>query len=251
MTESFEFPGKYYEIIRSDFRDLQAETAFFASYLPAKGRALDLGCGTGTNLRALRALGHSCTGVDQSHNFIDFARAKGDDIEYVECRAANFESTERFDLIFSVFVTLNYLERRELRPLFEKVRAWLAPNGRFVVDIGHMLNFVDNYQPYIIAHHEEGPILITRLIRHQVNPHKANWRHEETLIVRESDGQVSMFKNFFDQMILTAPELRKLLADSGLSVVEEFGSFKKASPSNAGRGHLIFVCAATGDKGGT
>lgn len=241
MAQSFEFPGKYYEIIRRDFRNLEAETAFFVSYLPVHGRVLDLGCGTGTNLRALETLGYKSTGLDQSQNFLDYAKSAGGDIEYVRCRAVEYETSNQFDLIYSIFVTLNYMERGELKPLFDKVRRWLKPGGRLVLDIGHMLNFVDSYQPYIIAHHEHDDILITRLIRHFVNAHSANWRHEETIIVRETNGQVLMYKNFFDQMILTAPELRHVLKDSGLVVVEEFGSFLKAKPSRLGRGHLILV----------
>jgi SAM-dependent methyltransferase len=248
MEPSFEFPGKYYEIIRQDFRNLEAETEFFGSYLPPHGRVLDLGCGTGTNLRALAGLGHSCVGVDQSHNFIDFAKnQRTEGIEYIHCRATDYETDEQFDLIYSIFVTLNYLRRDDLRPLFDKIRGWLRPGGRFVVDIGHMLNFVDNYQPYIIAHHEQGHVLITRLIRHSINAHTANWRHEETIIVRDEDGQVSMFKNFFDQMVLTSPELCHLLEGSGLSVIDSFGSFWKDPTSRSGKGHLIFVANRADD----
>ncbi|NEA56632.1 class I SAM-dependent methyltransferase [Streptomyces sp. SID13666] len=244
---SFEFPGKYYEIIRQDFRNLEAESSFFASYLPAGGRVLDLGCGTGTNLRALRNLGYTCTGVDQSENFIEFAKESGGNIQYIHCRAADYETEGKFDLIYAVFVTLNYLKRDELGRLLTKAREWLRPGGRFVVDIGHMLNFVDNYQPYIVAHHRSDGILITRLIRHAVNAHTANWRHEETILVREKNGQVSMYDNFFDQLALTAPELRQLLKDAGLSVTEEYGSFQKVNPSPLGKGHLIFVATANED----
>lgn len=243
MTESFEFPGEYYEIIRQDFRNLEAETDFFSSYLPDSGRVLDLGCGTGTNLRALHDLGHTCVGVDQSRNFIDYAKNAGGDIEYVHGRAVDYTTNEKFDLIYTVFVTLNYLQRDELGPLLDKVRTWLRPGGKFIVDIGHMLNFVDNYQPYIIAHHKHDGILITRLIRHMVNAHSANWRHEETIIVRQRDGQVAMYDNFFDQMALTAPELRHRLQEAGLEVVEEYGSFRKDTSSRQGKGHLIFVAA--------
>jgi SAM-dependent methyltransferase len=248
MESSFEFPGRYYEVIRQDFRNLRVETDFFASYLPPNGTVLDLGCGTGTNLRALASLGHACVGVDQSQSLIDFAKNNSDEtVEYVHAGAADFRTEQAFDLIYSIFVTLNNLRRGDLPLLFDRVRGWLRPGGRFVVDIGHMLNFADSYQPYIIAHHEHDGVLLTRLIRHAVNPHAANWRHEETIIVREADGRVEMFKNFFDQMVLTGPELRHLLADSGLKVVETFSGFAKEPPSRNGRGHLIFVAARAGD----
>ncbi|WP_431679607.1 class I SAM-dependent methyltransferase [Kitasatospora sp. KL5] len=63
---SFEYPGEFYEVIRKDFRDLATETEFLASYLPPGGRVLDIGSATGANLRALAALGHPGTGLDQS-----------------------------------------------------------------------------------------------------------------------------------------------------------------------------------------
>jgi SAM-dependent methyltransferase len=241
VSDSFEFPGEYYEIIRRDFRNLEAETKFFTSFLPASGRVLDLGCGTGTNLRELSSLGHECVGVDQSRAFIDYAKNQAEDIEYSLSRASEYTTNSRFDLIYSVFVTLNYLRRDELPVLLAKVKEWLSPEGHFVVDIGHMLNFVDGYQPYIIAHHRHDGILMTRFIRHLVNAHEANWRHEETIIVRERDGRVLMYDNFFDQMALTGPELRGMLQAAGFRVAEEFGSFRKDPPSPKGKGHLIFV----------
>lgn len=248
MSPSFEFPGEYYEIIRSDFRNVKAETDFFCSYLPDQGRVLDVGCGTGTNLRALHEKRYRCVGVDQSAAFIEYAKKLGPaDINYQHARAATFLDDEPFDLIFCIFVTLNYMNRNEIKPFFDLIRKHLQPNGKFVVDIGHMLNFSENYQPYIIAHHRQDDVLITRLIRHQVNPHLANWRHEETIVVRDSTGTVSMYENFFDQMALTAPELERYLSMSGLAVSEVFGSFRKDPPSRNGHGHLIMVAQRSED----
>ncbi|MEU7905264.1 class I SAM-dependent methyltransferase [Actinoplanes sp. NPDC049118] len=242
MSQSFEFPGEYYEIIRQDFRDIDAETAFFDSYLPPGGSLLDVGCGTATNLRALQKIGHRCVGIDQSAAFINYAReVSSKDIRLIHTRTADYRSDEKFDLAFSVFVTMNYLKREELRPLLENVHHMLKPGGYFVVDIGHMLNFADNYQPYIVAHHKQGNILITRLIAHRVDPHQANWRHEETIIVRDADGVTRMYENFFDQMVLTAPEVTRYLQDAGFVVSDSFGSFRKTRPASSGRGHLILV----------
>lgn len=89
VTGIFEFPGKYYEIIRQDFRSVERETAFLDSYLPPRGAVLDVGCGTGTTLRALSKLGHRCTGVDQSAHFIDYAKAAGGEIDFVHATAAD------------------------------------------------------------------------------------------------------------------------------------------------------------------
>lgn len=62
--------------------------------------------------------------------------------------------------------------------------------------------------------------------RHEVHPHAANWRHEESILVRD-DGALSMYYNAFDQHVYTVTELRRLLAASGLKVVNEFGAFRR------------------------
>ncbi|MGW6710115.1 class I SAM-dependent methyltransferase [Streptomyces sp. NPDC054956] len=244
---SFEFPGEYYEIMRKDFRNLAAETEFLASLLPEAGTVLDLGCGTGSNLRALRERGHRGTGVDQSAAFLEYARAAGDEgISYVEARAETYRTEERYDLVYSLFMTLNYLDRAELPAVLRSVRGLLNPGGAVVLEFGHMLNFVDSFQPHTVAHHR-GPdgVLITRLARQAINAHAANWRNEETLLVRTADGTVAMYDNFFDQAVLTGPEVRELLAAAGLTITAEYGGFRKEPAPFHGRGPLVIVATAT------
>ncbi|CAM5684266.1 Trans-aconitate 2-methyltransferase [Streptomyces avidinii] len=244
---SFEFPGEYYEIMRKDFRNLDAETEFLASLLPAAGTVLDLGCGTGSNLRALRERGHRGTGVDQSAAFLAYARAAGDEgLSYVETRAEDYRTDERYDLVYSLFMTLNYLDRAQLPAVLRSLRDLLAPGGQVVLEFGHMLNFVDSFQPHTVAHHR-GPdgVLITRLARQAINAHAANWRNEETLLVRAADGTVSMYDNFFDQAVLTGPEVRELLAAAGLTITAEYGGFRKEPAPFHGRGPLVIVATAT------
>jgi SAM-dependent methyltransferase len=191
-------------------------------------------------------LGYDCVGLDQSRSFIEYARdhnAAG--IEFVHTRAESYSPAAKFDLIFSVFVTMNYFGRDELQEVLGNIGHWLRPGGVLIVDIGHMLNFADRYQPYIIAHHRQGNVLITRLTRHHVDAHAANWYHDETIIVRDGDKPLAMYENRFDQMVLTAPELSRYLKDAGLTVIEQFGSFGKDPPPRSGNGHLILVAKAT------
>ncbi|MFF5635766.1 class I SAM-dependent methyltransferase [Streptomyces sp. NPDC012825] len=248
MLSSFEFPGGYYEMMRRDFRDLTAETDFLASYVPDGGRVLDLGCGTGTNLRELGARGLSCVGVDQSASFVDYAeRAGGEGVAYVHGRAEDFTSQERFHLVYSLFMTLNYLPREQLRRTLRNAADRLLPGGHVVLEFGHLLNFVESYQQHTVAHHRGDGVLITRLVRQSLNPHAAIWRNEETLLVRDADGRVSLYDNFFDQSVLTGPEVRELLADAGLTVTAEYGGFRKEPAPGHGRGPLVIVASRTGE----
>ena len=238
----FEFPGPHYEVIRKDFRDLSAETEFLTGLLPDNGSVLDLGCGTGTNLRALAAAGHRGVGVDSSSSFIDHAKNTGTDgVHHVHGSITEFDTDERFDLVCCLFATLNLVPPAELPALLERARSWLRPGGHLVLDAGHLLGFADSYQPSMVVHHRGGGVLITRLIRTLVNGHSANWRNEETLLVRDDDGTVSMYENFFDQWVVTVPELHRLLADSGFGLVAEYGGFRRTPASPFGKGPLIQV----------
>ncbi|WP_169945861.1 bifunctional 2-polyprenyl-6-hydroxyphenol methylase/3-demethylubiquinol 3-O-methyltransferase UbiG [Microbispora sp. H11081] len=244
---SFEFPGQYYELMRGDFRNLAAETDFLASLLPGGGRALDLGCGTGTNLRELGERGYTGVGVDQSAAFVEYARHKGGKgVEYVHARVEDLAREDRFDLVYCVFMTLNYLPRAELPRVLRMMRDLLLPGGHVVLEFGHLLNFVESYQPFTVAHHRGDGLLVTRLAHQSLNPRAANWRNEETLLVREADGRVSMYDNFFDQAVLTGPEVRELLTGAGLRISAEYGGFRKEQVPPHGRGPVVIVATAEG-----
>ncbi|MFE7133760.1 class I SAM-dependent methyltransferase [Streptomyces sp. NPDC057638] len=231
--------------MRKDFRNVAAETEFLVGHTPSGGRVLDLGCGTGTNLRELGARGFSCVGVDQSARFIEYAQnLGGKNVDYVYDRAENFTSEHRFDLVYSIFMTLNYLPRAELRPVLRTMRDLVRPGGQIVLEFGHLLNFVEGYQQHTVAHHRGEGVLITRLARQSIIPHAGNWRNEETLLVREGDGTLSLYDNFFDQAVLTGPEVRGLLDDAGLSITAEYGGFRKEPAPGHGRGPLVIVATA-------
>lgn len=245
-SRGFEFPGEYYEIIRRDFRDVDAEVAFLESYLPSGGAVLDIGCGTGTVLRPLAQRGFSCAGVDQSTSFIAYAQRVGGGPNYHVCSAHEFETDDRFDVIVAMFVTLNYLSHEEVRATLRRCRRWLRPGGALIVDMAHLLNFIEDYRPYIIAHHYDGNLVITRLIRHLIWPHEARWRHDESILVAERGQPVTMYHNGFDQIVLTVPELESYLDAAGFTLTERFANFRKAPPHPLGRGHLILVARADG-----
>ena len=108
---------------------------FAARYRPDAGSALELGCGTGTNLAALAALGR-LTGIDASTEMLAIAREKAPGARLVEADMTAFELGERFDVAFCVFDTLNHVPTfAGWRELFACVHRHLAPGGLFVFDV--------------------------------------------------------------------------------------------------------------------
>jgi SAM-dependent methyltransferase len=115
-----------------------ADHDFFLS-LPGTGRKriLDFGCGTGLICGAYAASGHEVTGVDPSNAMLDVARRRPQPagIAWIHCRAQDFRSEKRFDLVimtghaFQVLLT-----DRDIRATFAVMRQHLANDGLIVFE---------------------------------------------------------------------------------------------------------------------
>jgi SAM-dependent methyltransferase len=114
--------------------DLEAGIA--AEGLPAGGRALEVGCGTGLVLERLRARGAAVVGVDISRGMLALARGRELDVTRGDALALPFAEAS-FDLVCS-FKVLAHIPRIEAA-LGELTRV-LRPGGRLVVDFYNALS---------------------------------------------------------------------------------------------------------------
>ncbi len=101
---------------------------------------LDLACGTGNVAMRLAKLGYEVWGVDISAPMIAEAQrkaqAEGLDIRYAVQDAAQLQIERRFDLVISLFDSLNYiLSPERLQEAFRRVYAHLEPGGAFIFDV--------------------------------------------------------------------------------------------------------------------
>ncbi|MCS6829175.1 MAG: class I SAM-dependent methyltransferase [Armatimonadota bacterium] len=101
---------------------------------------LDLACGTGNVAMRLAKMGYEVWGVDISAPMVAEARAKaqaaGLNIPYEVQDAAQLQLPKQFDLVLSLFDSLNYILLPErLQEAFQRVYAHLQPGGAFVFDV--------------------------------------------------------------------------------------------------------------------
>lgn len=111
------------------------ETFAFESELPRRGRVLDLGCGNGRNLLALRAEGHVVVGVDASSGLL--ARAAGrapGSIVRGDIVSPPFR-TSSFDGVHCVAALHHLPSEDERRQALKEAARVLRPEGLLVVSV--------------------------------------------------------------------------------------------------------------------
>ncbi|MDW8290988.1 MAG: methyltransferase domain-containing protein [Armatimonadota bacterium] len=103
-------------------------------------RVLDLACGTGNVAMRLAKLGYEVWGVDLSAPMVAEARRKAEEeglnIHYEVQDAAQLQLPVQFDLVVSLFDSLNYiLSPEKLQEAFRRVYSHLRPGGAFFFDV--------------------------------------------------------------------------------------------------------------------
>ena len=97
---------------------------------------LDLGCGTGNSSYPFALRGYDVTGLDASPDMLAIARGKLPEARFVLGDFSRLRLGRRFDLVISVFDTLNnLLEPKLFIETATSVRAHLARGGIFMFDV--------------------------------------------------------------------------------------------------------------------
>jgi 2-polyprenyl-3-methyl-5-hydroxy-6-metoxy-1,4-benzoquinol methylase len=95
-------------------------------------RILDVGCAQATLALLLAEAGHKVVALDLRQEFLDYARNRHShgDIRFLCANALEFETDERFDIVFA-----NQLIEHLVHPLklLNRLRSLLAPSGTLVV----------------------------------------------------------------------------------------------------------------------
>ncbi len=140
-----EFAGKYDDEVFTHHTD--AEVSFLVDHLrlPAGGRILDVGCGTGRHGVGLAGLGFRVTGVDLSPGMLDVARRRAEranvDVEWVCADAAGFVREDAFDAAICLCEGAICLLGAEDDPLerdmdvLRNVFRSLCAGGRFILNV--------------------------------------------------------------------------------------------------------------------
>jgi len=131
--------AEYYFEIENHHRNIETDISFIRSMLHSISNPtiLDVGCGSGEHLNQLVKYGIKCTGIDSSAEMLAVAKKRSSTkIDFIESDIRDFNAYQQFDLIFSLFGTLNYLiEDEDLEKAFWNMQQALKPSGKVLLEI--------------------------------------------------------------------------------------------------------------------
>ncbi len=113
-------------------------------------KVLDLGCGTGNSIFPFFTRGFEVVGLDSSIDMLKVARKKLPPVRFLQADFKSFEFNEDFDLVISVFDSLNnLLSPGDFLKTSKQVYKHLGIDGVFIFDFNTSLglkNIWDNGQ---------------------------------------------------------------------------------------------------------
>ncbi len=135
----YEDLAPYYFAIESNHREIENDIILIRSFLhniptPA---ILDLGCGTGEHLNQLNKYGIRCTGIDNSREMLEIARQRSSPkIDFIQSELTDFDYYDDFDMIISLFGSMNYLlTDEEIDRFFWNIWRGLHDGGHVILEI--------------------------------------------------------------------------------------------------------------------
>ena len=176
-------------------------------------KVLDLGCGTGNSTFPFFARGFHVTGLDASPDMLAVAREKLPPVRFVQGNFTSFKLDEKFDLIISVFDSLNnLLEPHDFLRTAERIRHHLTPDGLFMFDVNTTVGLRDLWE----SGRAEG----------WVDEVHYSWEHTFDEVTRigtvtaycEKNGRA--FTEVHLERAYNPPELRDLLAQAGFDCIQ-------------------------------
>lgn len=194
---------------------------------------LEVACGTGTMALSLEELDcYNITATDASPHMIRIAREKADrmqsDVEFKTMNFLNLKFDKKFDVVFMVFDSLNYLHNEEdILDLHENVRRILKPGGIFVYDFTtprnsrKAIHFLNNEQRVINRHYryrrnsmydEKEKIHTNRFYIEKTNPHTRK--------------VIDSYQEEHRQRIYTQREIETMIKKTDFKILQAYDGFE-------------------------
>ena len=204
--------------------------------LHAPGPTLDVACGNGRYLEALRSAGIDGYGVDLSEYLLgEGARAGlGGRLVCGDMRALPF-AAGAFGSAINMFTSFGYFgdDGDNARALREMARV-VAPRGAFVLDFIHAGRIQERFEP-----HSERAAGDARVVERRELTGDGRVLIKRVEVSRPGRETVAYAERL---RLYTHPELARMLADAGFEVRRTHGDYELGPFDERASERVIFVC---------
>jgi SAM-dependent methyltransferase len=254
--ENLEFVAESYDPVYEHLR--REDIEFFIAYSQrARGRTLELGCGTGRVLIPAAISGCEITGLDISAYMLQKCRAKLEKqteevqkrVRLVQGNMTDFNTDETYPLVTIPFRPFQHLiSVEEQKACLQCINRHLIPQGLLIFDLFHPFPPRLVYDPKYTAEIEDLPEIELpdgRTLRRTSRIsgfHRDKQYNDVELIhyVSHPDGRTERLVDAFPMRYFFRYEVEHLLDLCGFQVIDLFGDFARSSFSTNSP-EMIFV----------
>lgn len=197
------------------------------------GPILELGCGTGRVLLALRATDHVVCGVDNDHEMLCFLRRQVQNlpdkgIMIVEADFEHFRLGQKFGLIVMPCNTLSSLSEQARKNVSGCTRQHLLPGGIFAFSVPNpsvMMKLPEHAESEIeeiFTHPEDGePVQVSSAWERSADSIIFIWNYDHLL----PDGTVDRLTRHVKQYLVPTQTYLDEMKDQGFIIQAMYGDF--------------------------
>jgi len=211
----------------------------------ARGRLLDLACGTGRHADAFARLGWDVTGVDFSEVLLEHARLNAPQVRFLlqDMRELDLPG-EQFGAVTCLFDSIGYpLDDEGVVATLASAARHLEPDGALIVEFLHAPALLADAAPYRVRGvdlPEEGDELL-RISRTRLDEHRRVMDVDFELIELHADGTYERWLESQANRFFFPDEMKALLERAGLEAERFVAAYQEDAPLDEATFHVIVV----------
>ena len=224
--------AEYYNLLYAE-KKYEEEVGYIDSLIkrytkksPAKGRLLDIGCGTGKHASLFLNKSYSCViGIDISEKMINEAKKlEHNKLKFYVKDGKSFDFDLKFDVITSLFHVVSYQNtNKDISQYFSNVSNHLNNNGIFIFDFWYGPAVLTDKPSIRVKRYENKNIKLTRIAEPVIISNKnlveVNY---EILIQNKLDNGLSKLNEKHIMRYFFIPELEFLIKGNNMKIMGSF-----------------------------
>jgi SAM-dependent methyltransferase len=211
---------EYYEFLHPELQDETPSMCrrIFARYLKEPPTSiLDIGCGTGRDLRSLRKTCPNCVGVDFLPQMIEYATTRSSEVGFLVGDMRTLRLGMSFDVVLCFGSTLMYaLTNADIDRTVDTFAAHCHPGSLLILDTRNAAAFLgDGFTATV-----EGEVRSTPFCAHYVAEHTFDRRRQ--ILIRRRTWQMengTSAQDYCEYRLFFPKEIEHLLSSRGFRVL--------------------------------